>query len=73
MDRSTRLSTASAKVAERINSHAKEQFGLDHPLVRNGRSVRNLNTLTYIVINLKALQRARSINSALLAPIPFRN
>ena len=73
MDRSTRLSTASAKVAERINSHAKEQFGLDHPLVRNGRSVRNLNTLTYIVINLKALQRARSMNIALLAPIPFRN
>jgi len=59
--------------AERINSHAKEQFGLDHPLVRNGCSVRNLNTLTYIIINLKALQRARSINSALLAPIPLRN
>src|SRR6266567_6014509 len=57
--------------AERINSHAKEQFGLDHPLVRNGCSVRNLNTLTYIIINLKALQRARSINSALLAPIPL--
>ncbi len=59
--------------AERINSHAKEQFGLDHPLVRNGLSVRNLNTLTYIVINTKALQRARSLNSALLAPFPLRN
>jgi hypothetical protein len=59
--------------AERINSHAKEQFGLDHPIVRNGLSVGNLNTLTYIVINAKALQRARSINSSLLAPIPLRN
>jgi hypothetical protein len=37
---------------ERINSH---------PKVRNGRSVENLNTLTYI-INAKALQRTRSIN-----------
>jgi hypothetical protein len=59
--------------AERINSHAKEQFNLDHPLVRNGLSVRHLNTLTYIIINAKALQRARSINSALLAPFPLRN
>jgi hypothetical protein len=59
--------------AERINSHAKEQFWLDRPLVRNGRSVRNLNTFTYILINLKALQRARSMNTSLLAPIPLRN
>lgn len=59
--------------AERINSHAKEQFGLDRPNVRNGRSVCNLNTLTYIIINAKALQRARSINSSLLTPFPLRN
>jgi hypothetical protein len=59
--------------AERINSHAKEQFGLDHPIVRNGRSVRHLTTMTYIVINATALQRAKSINSALLAPFPLRN
>lgn len=46
--------------AERINSHAKEQFALDRPKVHNGRSVRNLTMLIYILINAKALQRARS-------------
>ncbi len=34
--------------------------------------VENLNTLTYLVINAKALQRVRSINAALLAPIRLR-
>ena len=58
---------------ERANSHAKLQFLLDHPLVRNFPSVRHLNTLTCILINLKALQRARSINASLLPTIPFRN
>jgi len=58
---------------ERANSHAKLQFLLDHPLVRNGSSVRNLNTLTCMLINLKALQRARSINASLLPTIPLRN
>jgi hypothetical protein len=58
---------------ERANSHAKKQFLLDHPLVRNFHSVRHLNTLTCILINLKALQRARSINASLLPLIPLRN
>src|SRR5213082_3198699 len=58
---------------ERANSHAKKQFLLAHPLVRNIRSVRHLNTLTCILINLKALQRAMSINSSLLSVIPLRN
>jgi hypothetical protein len=58
---------------ERANSHAKKQFLLDHPLVRNFSSVRHLNTLTCILINLKALQRARSINASLLPTIPLRN
>ena len=58
---------------ERANSHAKLQFLLDHPLVHNFPSVRHLNTLTCILINLKALQRARSINASLLPTIPFRN
>jgi len=58
---------------ERANSHAKKQFLLDHPLVRTFHSVRHLNTLTCILINLKALQRARSINSSLLSTIPLRN
>jgi hypothetical protein len=53
--------------AERINSQAKE-WGIERPKVRNRRSVERLNTLTYIVINLRALQKARSINRALLTP-----
>jgi hypothetical protein len=50
---------------ERINSQAKA-LGIERPKVRNGASVHNLNTLTYLVINAKALQRARSINASLL-------
>jgi hypothetical protein len=52
--------------AERINSQAKE-LGIERPKVRNIRSVRNLNTLTYLVINVRALQRAISINKGLLS------
>jgi hypothetical protein len=51
--------------AERINSQAKE-LGIERPKVRNGRSVKNLNTLTYIIINVRALERAKSINKGLL-------
>ena len=32
----------------------------------NIHSVRNLNTLTYLVINVRALQKAKSINRGLL-------
>jgi hypothetical protein len=53
--------------AERINSQAKD-LGIERPKVRNGHSVSNLNTLTYVVINAKALQRARQINASLLTP-----
>ena len=51
---------------ERINSQS-EALGLKRPKVRNGRSVANLNTLTSILINAKALQRARAINASLLS------
>ena len=51
--------------AERINSQAKD-LGIERPKARNIRSIRRLNTLTYITINLKALQRARAINASLL-------
>ena len=51
---------------ERINSQAKE-LGIERPRVRNGRSVANLNTLIYLVINVRALQRAKSINAGLLS------
>jgi Transposase DDE domain len=53
--------------AERINSQAKA-LGIERPKVRQGRSVHRLNTLTYIVINVKALARARAINASLLTP-----
>jgi len=51
---------------ERINSQAKE-LGIEHPKVHNGRSVANLNTLIYLIINVRALQRAKSINAELLS------
>ena len=50
---------------ERINSQA-QAFGIERPKVRNIRSVRNLNTLIYLVINARALVKAKSINKGLL-------
>ena len=50
---------------ERINSQSKE-LGIKRPKVRNIDSIRNLNTLTYLVINARALRRAREINANLL-------
>jgi hypothetical protein len=50
---------------ERINSQA-QALGIERPKVRQGRSVANLNTLTYLIMNARALQRAKSINSRLL-------
>lgn len=41
---------------ERINSQA-QALGIERPKVRNGRSVAHLNTLTYLVINARALER----------------
>jgi hypothetical protein len=52
---------------ERINSQAKD-LGIERPKARNMRSVRTLNTLIYLTINVKALQRARAINASLLTP-----
>jgi hypothetical protein len=50
---------------ERINSQAKE-LGIERPKVRNIRSVRNLNTFTYLIMNVRALSRVRSINKGIL-------
>ncbi len=50
---------------ERINSQAKE-LGIERPKVHTMRSVANLNTLIYLVINVRALQKAKSINQGLL-------
>lgn len=45
--------------AERINSQAVA-LGIERPRVRNSASVWHLNTLTYILINVRALQRLRT-------------
>jgi hypothetical protein len=50
---------------ERINSQA-QALGIERPKVRNGRSVAHLNTLTYIIMNVRALAKAKSINKGLL-------
>src|SRR5260221_1408980 len=50
---------------ERINSQSKE-LGIKRPKVRNGDSIRNLNTLTYLVINARVLRRVRDLNASLL-------
>lgn len=69
LDRSSPLSRAiycQRTSAERIKSQAKE-LGIERPHVRNQPSVERLTTLTYLLINAKALQRARRINQSLLA------
>ena len=53
--------------AERINSQAKA-LGIERPKLRNRRSIRNRNTLIYLVTNAKALRRARATNASLLSP-----
>ncbi len=50
---------------ERVNARAKE-LGIERPRVRNGHSVANLNTLIYVIVNVRVLQKAKSINSRLL-------
>jgi hypothetical protein len=48
--------------AERINSQATA-WGIERPKVRNRQAVHNLNTLTYIVINVQGLQRGRAVQA----------
>jgi hypothetical protein len=43
---------------ERINSQAVA-LGIERPHIRNGAAIANLNTLIYILINLRFLQRIR--------------
>lgn len=50
---------------ERINSQA-QALGIENPKVHNRRSVVNLNTLIYLIINVRALDRVKSINTGLL-------
>jgi hypothetical protein len=68
LDRDTRLYHAvhtERTGCERINSRAKE-LGIERARVRNLRSVRNLNTLIYLVLNVRTLAKAKSINKGLL-------
>ena len=44
---------------ERINSQAVE-LGIERPHIRNGAAIANQNTMIYILINLRLLQRIRS-------------
>jgi hypothetical protein len=45
-------------MVERINSQA-EALNILHPKLRRGRAIANNNTLTYVLINLRALARIR--------------
>ncbi len=44
---------------ERVNSLAFE-LGIERPKLRNGQAITNQNTLIYVLINLRALQRIRA-------------
>ena len=46
-------------MVERINAQA-EALDIIHPKLRSGRAIANRNTLTYVLINLRALNRLRS-------------
>jgi hypothetical protein len=50
---------AKRTMVERINSQA-EALGILHPKLRRGRAISNQNTLTYVLINLRALNRIRA-------------
>jgi hypothetical protein len=43
---------------ERVNSLATE-LGIERPKLRNGAAITNQNTLIYVLLNLRALQRVR--------------
>lgn len=49
---------AQRTASERINSQALD-LGIERPKLRNQRSIANQNTLIYVLINLRALQRLR--------------
>jgi hypothetical protein len=44
---------------ERINALATD-LGIERPKLRNGTAIANLNSLIYVLINLRALQRVRA-------------
>lgn len=50
---------AQRTMVERVNSQA-EALGMLRPKLRRGRAIANRNTLTYVLINLRALARIRA-------------
>jgi hypothetical protein len=48
---------------ERVNALAKE-LGIERPKLRNGAAIANQNTLIYVLLNLRALQRVRQRKAA---------
>lgn len=43
---------------ERVNSQAVE-LGIEHPKLRRASAIANMNTLRYVLINLRAVHRLR--------------
>jgi hypothetical protein len=54
---------------ERVNSQAVE-LGIERPKLRNGKAITNQNTLIYILINLRALQRVCQKQAGQRSPAP---
>jgi hypothetical protein len=57
---------------ERVNSQAVD-LGIERPKLRNGQAIANQNTLIYVLINLRTLQRIRQRKTELRAqgdPLP---
>ena len=50
---------AQRTATERLFSCAKA-LGIERPKLRNGAAIANLNTLIYVLINLRALQRVQA-------------
>jgi hypothetical protein len=57
---------------ERINSQAVA-LGIERPKLRNGQAITNLNTLIYVLINLRALHRVRRKKAAQANPASPRS
>jgi hypothetical protein len=53
---------AQRTASERINSQALD-LGIERPKLRNQGSIANQNTLIYVLINLRALQRVRQLKA----------
>jgi hypothetical protein len=53
---------------ERINSLAVE-LGIECPKLRNGAAIANLNTLIYVLLNLRALRRVRARRDSRVASV----